>query len=221
MPEEKAGYDWFVFRASYSREEKASELIERLNAPAYVARHTVYTRTKTGVKSQVKILIPNLVFAYLSHQEAELFVKGPTLKDLQFQRRTEEEKKNILKLTQILSYYYNHFKLAGGKNPPLTIPYKDMEKFIIATSSEKDVMPIDEREFEIGEEVQVVMGEFMGLRGRVMRRQARTKKLLVQLHDNVPLLPAQGGAKRLCFQLPCLGSFCSALIPSAYFRKVD
>lgn len=82
-------------------------------------------------------------------------------------------------------------------------------------------MPIDEKQFEIGEEVQVVMGEFMGLRGRVMRRQARTKKLLVQLHDNVPLLPAQGGAKRLCFQLPCLGSFCSALIPSAYFRKVD
>lgn len=103
MPEEKAGYDWFVFRASYSREEKASELIERLNAPAYVARHTVYTRTKTGVKSEVKTLIPNLVFAYLTHQEAELFVKGPTLKDQQFQDKTDEEKRNILKLTQIVS----------------------------------------------------------------------------------------------------------------------
>lgn len=221
VPEEKADHEWYVFRASYSREEKASDLLSSLNATSYVARHTIYTKTKSGVKSAVKILLPNLVFAYLTKEESELFVKGPVLQEALFKSKTDEEKKRVLKLSEIISYYYNHFKTENGKNPPLTIPYKDMERFIIATGTAKDVMPIDEREFEIGEEVEVIMGEFKGLRGKVMRKQSGKKKLMVQLHDNAPQPPVQGGKRRLVFQLSCLGSFCSALIPAVYFRKVE
>lgn len=220
VPEPKAGYEWYVFRASYSREDKASDLFGSLGVPSYVARHTVYVEAKGGVKAILKILLPNLVFAYLTKTESELLTKGPVLQTALFHSKTEEEQKRILKLSDIISYYYNHFKTENGKNPPLTIPYNDMLRFIIATSTAKDVMPVDVREIDIGEEVEVFVGEFKGLRGKVLRKHAGKKKLTVQLHASAPLFQ-EGDKRRLCFQLPCLGSFCTALIPAAYFRKVE
>ena len=221
MPVETAGYEWYVFRASYGREEKASDLMGHLNAQAYIARHTVYVRTEDGVRPVVKKLLPNFVFAYLTRAESELFVKGPVLQKMRFEAMSQEEQKHILGLNIIISYYYNHFANENGKNPPLTIPYEDMRQFIIATGTEKNVMPVDESQFEIGEEVEVVMGEFQGFRGKVMRKLPNKKRLLVQLHGSASPQPERKGKQRLFFQLPCLGSFCSALIPTAYFRKIE
>lgn len=218
---EKEGHQWYVFRASYGREDKAAQLLASLNATTYIARHTVYFKTKGGVKSTIKKLIPNMVFAYLTQRESEQFVKGHIAPAY---RPSDEEKqtgKHIQQLSTIISYYYNHFAAnAFGKNPPLVVPFQQMKDFIIATSTEQDVMPIDERDFEIGEEVEVVKGEFTGLHGKVIRKP-RNRKLYVQLHQAPVPHPEQGPTQRLAFQVPCLGSFCSALIPTAYFRKLE
>ena len=217
----RAGHEWYVFRASYGREDKASDLIESFSAQTYVACHTIYTRTKSGVKPVIKKLLPNFVFAYLTREQSELFAKGPLLRKTLFEAQTNEDKRRILELSEIISYYYNHFASDNGKNPPLIIPYEDMKRFIIATSTQKNVLPVDERLFEIGEEVEIAMGEFKGFRGKVMRKLPKKKRLLVQLQGHRPVTTERKGKQRLFFQLPCLGSFCSALIPTAYFRKIE
>lgn len=222
IPAEKKGYAWYVFRASYGREDKAASLLGCLHADSYVARHTVYIKTKGGVKPVIKKLLPNLVFAYLTDKEAKLFTKGSDLEGKQFYERAKEDQRLIAELSGILSYYYNHFEEDDfGKNPPLVVPYRQMQDFIIATCTERDVMPVEEHQFQIGEEVEVVMGEFKGLRGKVIRQQHNKRKLYVQLHGNAPTQSCQGDGQRLLFQLPCLGSFSSALIPTAYFRKIE
>ena len=222
VPAKREGYEWYVLRASYGREDRAAKLLADLQATPYIACHTVYTRTESGVKPVIKKLLPNLVFAYLSKADAMLFTKGPNSQRTLLNNRTREEQKLIAELSAIVSYYYNHFEHDHyGKNPPLTVPYRQMQDFIIATSTQKDVMPVKEQQFQIGEEVEVVVGEFKGLRGRVIRQQRNKRKLFVQLHNNAPIPPEQADGKRLIFQLSCLGSFSSALIPAAYFRKVE
>ncbi|MBR1687160.1 MAG: hypothetical protein IJ710_01350, partial [Prevotella sp.] len=175
-----------------------------------------------GVKTVIRKLLPNFIFAYLTKEEARLFCKGPNSQGMLFNDRTQEEKKHIVELSAIISYYYNHFKKENdGKNPPLTIPYQQMKDFIIATRTEKDVMPIEDQQFLKGDEVEVIMGEFKGLRGKVIREQRNKRKLYVQLYGSTPTLYEQDNQLRILFQLPCLGSFCSALIPTAYFRKIN
>lgn len=218
---EKDGYQWYVFRASYGREDKAAQLLKSLNVTTYIAHHTVYFKTKSGVKATIKKLIPNMIFAYLTQRESEQFVKGLITSADRPSDETKAAEKHIQQLSTIISYYYNHFaENAFGKNPPLVVPFQQMRDFIIATSTEQDVMPINERDFEIGEEVEVIKGEFAGLHGKVIRKP-RNHKLYVQLHQAPISHPDQGASQRLAFQVPCLGSFCSALIPTAYFRKLE
>ena len=205
VPERKDGYEWYVFRASYGREDKAYTLLERLQAITYLPRHTVYFKGKSGVKSEIKKLMPNFVFAYLPQVDARLFTRGPKFVDSDFKQRAKEEQRDILELNQLLSFYYNHFTVGkDGMNPPLTIPYPQMEQFIIATRLEKDVIPLSPGTFHVGEEVEVIAGDFKGLTGKVL-----------QVHTNKQRLKV-----RLMFQLPCLGSFGSASIPTAYFKKM-
>lgn len=223
MPARMDGYEWYVFRADHGREDKAYQLLDALQAITYLPRHTVYTRTKTGVKSEVKKLMPYFVFAYLTDYEARLFAKGPKTSDELFKARPRADKNAILQLNQLISFYYNHFvACADGMNPPLVIPYPQMEKFWLATRLEKDVMPVTPGTFSIGEEVKVVTGEFAGLIGKIIRVDKKKNRLKVQLtNGGMALPPTAPSHQRLFFQLPCLGSFCSASIPTAYFSKLD
>lgn len=224
MPALREGYEWYVFRASYGREEKASQLLEHLQVFTYIPRHTIYTRTKTGVKPLVKKMMPNFVFAYLTASEARLFTRGPKTIDRRFEEMPQADQKNILELNTLISFYYNHFvKGDDGMNPPLIIPYPQMREFFIATRLEKDVIPLETGTFRVGEDVEVVEGEFKGLRGKVILVETNKKRLKIQLTKNGQMLPppAEEGRRRLFFQLPCLGSFGSASIPTAYFRKIE
>ena len=225
MPEMKAGYYWYVFRASYGREERATKLLkEKLGAFTYTPKSTVYTRTKTGVKSMIQKLMPNFVFAYLTEYEARLYAKGPSAGDEAFKHSAWEKQKAVHELNELISFYYNHFQKDGdGMNPPLVIPYGQMATFVKATWPEKNVIPVTLGTFEIGEEVEVIEGEFKGLRGRVIRKQDKKQRLGVQLINGgmqAPPSSQKREKRRLLFQLSCLGSFGSAYIPVAYFRKV-
>ena len=231
MPERKDGYEWYVFRASYGRAAKAAEFLTILGVTSYIALHTVY-KTKGGKRKRaIAPLIPGIIFAYLTEADAELVTKGLTSSSVDvavvsiLQSKNANEKAAIGELNKIISYYYDHFRIDEHtrKNPPLTIPSIAMENFIKATSSHKDVMPVEPREFNIGEEVKVVNGEFAGLVGKVIQIEKGKKRLKVQLTDNNQKTSSSNQnneRRRLLFQLPSLGSFCSASIPVEYFSKI-
>jgi len=231
IPPMREGYDWYVFRASYGREDKASQLLhDVLGVFTYIPRRTVYKRTETGVKAKIENLLPNIVFAFLPEYEARLYVKGPSDKDVNFMSATNETRKTIFELNTLISFYYDHFNKGNdGMNKPLLIPYSKMELFVNATWPEKNVIPLGKdkiqlEEYDIGEEVEVVEGVFKGFKGRVIRKIDNKFRLGVQFINGGMQQPKSTKSRerrRLLFQLPCLGSFGSAYIPVSYFRKIE
>ena len=145
---------WYVLRASYGREDKASDYIVEDGTFVYIAKR--YTRkTVNGKQKKVlETLIPNLLFVYTTEDKAEEYVKStPPI--------------------SFLSYYYNHFERDDDqKNPPLTVSCKEMENFIIATCNKSEHLKfVDETQchFKGGETVTVIDGLFKGVEGRVAR----------------------------------------------------
>ena len=145
---------WFVLRATYSREEKAYHSLTALGLKAYLPlRYTV--QTIGGKKKRVTTpLVPNLLFVYTEPQTIDRHLRDdPSL--------------------SFINYYYNHFRrLSGGKNPPLTVPYHDMINFIRVTSvGSEHVRTVHSRQchYKSGDIVRVVDGQFAGIEGRVAR----------------------------------------------------
>lgn len=148
-PEKK----WFVFRASYGREDKAQEIILKDGEFAYIAKR----RTKKMVDGKPKVvletLIPCLLFVYTTEDKARQYVK------------------ETLTLS-FLAYYFDHTKEDGYKNPPVTISNREMENFILATCNQNEhLMFVQETQchYKSGEKVQVIDGLFKGVEGKVAR----------------------------------------------------
>ena len=145
---------WYVLRASYGREDKASDYIVEDGTFVYIAKRYARKTVNGKQKKVLENLIPNLLFVYTSKEKAEEYVKNtPAL--------------------SYLTYYYNHFELdETQKNPPLTVSCKEMENFIIATCNKSEHLKfVDEEQchFKGGEIVKVVDGLFKGVEGRVAR----------------------------------------------------
>ena len=175
---------WFVFRTSYGRAIKACNYLISEGIYAYSAMRFQVLAVNGKRKRLLKPLIPNLIFAYMSPEKAEHYVKHtPAL--------------------SYLSYYYNHFMTnTDDKNPPLTIPEREMENFILATHTRSEHMRfVDEKSchFKSGETVQVTDGAFKGVVGRVAR---------------------VAGQQRVVLSLNQLGLFCTAYIPTAFLKRV-
>ena len=145
---------WYVFRASYGREDKASDYIVEDGTFVYIAKRYARKTVNSKQKMVLETLIPNLLFVYTTEDKAKEYVKDtPAL--------------------SYLTYYYNHFELDDDqKNPPLTITRKEMENFIIATCNKSEHLKfVDESQchFKGGEIVKVNDGLFKGVEGRVAR----------------------------------------------------
>ena len=145
---------WYVLRASYGREDKASDYIVEDGTFVYIAKRYARKTVNGKQKKVLENLIPNLLFVYTSKEKAEEYVKNtPAL--------------------SYLTYYYNHFELdETQKNPPLTVSCKEMENFIIATCNKSEHLKfVDEEQCHLkgGEIVKVVDGLFKGVEGRVAR----------------------------------------------------
>ena len=145
---------WYVFRASYGREDRASDYIVEDGTFVYIAKR--YARWPINGKQRkvLETLIPNLLFVYTTADKAKEYVKN----------------------TPVLSYltfYYNHFEFDDyQKNPPLTVSCKEMENFIIATCNKNEHLMFVEKNqchFKGGEIVRVIDGMFKGVEGRVAR----------------------------------------------------
>ena len=111
------GYKWYVFRASYGREDKASDCIVEDGNYTYIAKRYVRKSVKGARQKILESLIPNLLFVYTTADKADTYIK-----------ETPE--------LHYLTYYYNHFEQdADQKNPLLAISLREMENFIRATSN--------------------------------------------------------------------------------------
>ena len=147
---------WYVLRTSYAREDVAADYMISHGTYVYVAKRRTRQRDKDGRLHKVlQVLTPNLIFAYLSPDEANRYVSDtPQL--------------------SFLSYYYNHFQQGlDYKNPPLVIPQSQMLNFIRATSTQNEhLLAVNAKECRYlhdGALVRVVDGEFKGVEGRLAR----------------------------------------------------
>ena len=145
---------WYVFRASYGREDKASDYLVDDGTYTYIAKKIVERYIRGKRKRYLQTLIPNLLFAYTTEAKAEEYVNNTP--DLSY-----------------LTYYYNHFELDDEKkNPPLTVSCNEMGKFVKATCNKNKHLLFVEPEqchYKSGELVKVIEGPFKGVEGRVAR----------------------------------------------------
>jgi transcription antitermination factor NusG len=163
--------NWYVFRASYGREDKASDYIVEDGTYTYIAKKYVERYIRGKRKRYLQPLIPNLLFVYTTEEKAEEYInKTPAL--------------------SYLTFYYNHFKLDNDqKNPPLTIPYDEMGQFVKATSTKnKHLLFIEPSQchYKSGEKVKVIDGPFMGIEGKVARVSGQ-QRVVVKL-TNIGLI---------------------------------
>lgn len=156
------GKQWFVFRASYGREDKAFDYIVDDGTYGYVAKRTTYKILNGKRKRVLENLIPNLLFVYTTEEKAREYV-------------------NKTAALSYLSFYYNHFSIVAEKNPPLVIPTNEMENFIRATSNMNEHLMLVESsrcKFRGGERVKVIGGTFKGVEGKVARVQGQQRVIV-------------------------------------------
>jgi transcription antitermination factor NusG len=158
---------WYVFRASYGREDRAKDYIVEDGTFVYIAKRYARKTVNGKQKKVLETLIPNILFVYTTEDKADEYVKRtPAL--------------------SFLTYYYNHFELDDDrKNPPLTVSCKEMENFIIATCNQSEHLKfVTELQchFKGGETVKVIDGMFKGVEGRVARVSGQ-QRVVISLTD--------------------------------------
>ena len=158
---------WFVFRATYGRSEKAIELLKKANIETYMPKHYVIKEIDGKRKLIHEQLLPNLVFARMTRQKSHEFVKEPAI------------------TAKWLKYYTDKTKPVEkdtGKNPPVTIPDNEMLNFIKLTSVNSEhimVLPPERCHFKSGDLVRVIDGAFTGVVGRVGRAAGQQRVIVV------------------------------------------
>lgn len=158
---------WYVMRASYGREDRASDYLVEDGTYTYIAKRYVEKYYHGRRRRTLEALIPNLLFVYTTEEKAYQYI-----------RNTPE--------LSYLTFYYNHFMLdEEQKNPPLTISCREMENFIRATCNRSEHLLFVEPSqchYKSGEMVKVTDGVFQGVEGRVARVCGQ-QRVIVTLQD--------------------------------------
>ena len=68
--------NWYVFRASYGREDKAFDYIVADGTYAYIAKRHVRKFVNGKQKKVLETLIPNLLFVYTTDAKASEYIKN-------------------------------------------------------------------------------------------------------------------------------------------------
>ena len=157
---------WYVLRIKYGKAQAVADAIIEDCTYVYLAKVWKDIRNKETGKKQRKLFpFMNLLFAYVTKQEAEKYVKDSTV-------------------SRYTTYYYNHFDIGeNGYNPPLTVSSRDMEPLVRATALlDEHVMEVDIKtcRFVSDELVRVTDGPFEGVIGRVARI-ARQKRVVIYI----------------------------------------
>ena len=155
---------WYVYRILYGHTMEVADYLIEHGTYAYVAMVWRDVR-QDGKKHRILAPLLNLVFAYLTEEQARKYVDDtPQLK--------------------YITFYYDHFKIAlGGGNPPLVVQGRDMERLVRATSlHDEHVMVVspEKCKFLSNDEVRVTDGPFEGIIGRVVR-VARQQRVAIEI----------------------------------------
>ena len=144
---------WYVFRILYGHAQQVADLLVEDQVYPYLAMIWKDVH-KDGKRRRVLVPFLNLLFAYVTKQEAEQYVKDS-------------------RESRYITYYYNHFETDSfGKNPPLTVSHHDMIPLVKATAlHDEHVMEVDMKKcrFVSNDLVRVTYGPFEGITGRVAR----------------------------------------------------
>lgn len=174
---------WYVLRVSYNRERKACEWLESKGFEVFLPMRNEIRIVDDRRKKVAKPLIPNIIFVH-----STFAVLDQTIHD---QGNT------------CLSYYYNHFTLLpNGKNPPLTIPDRQMDNFIrLCDTDDPNILFVSPKEchFKSGDQVIVTSGPFKGIVGRVARAKRQ---------------------QRVAIEIAGLGIVTTAYVPSGCMEKI-
>jgi len=160
------GRRWYVLRIKYGQLQAVADAMIEGGAYVYIAKVWKDIRNKATGKKQRKLLpFMNLLFAYVTAEEAERYVKHS-------------------EVSNYTTYYYNHFTTdANGYNPPLTVSSRDMAPFVKVTAIlDEHVMEVDLAtcRFVSDDFVRVTAGPFEGITGRVAR-VARQKRVVIHI----------------------------------------
>ena len=158
--------EWYVLRIKYGQVQTVADAIIEDGTYVYLAKVWKDIRNRETGKKQRKLFpFMNILFAYVTKQEAEKYVKASTV-------------------SKYATYYYNHFETdANGYNPPLTVSSRDMAPFVKATALlDEHVMEVDLKtcHFVSDDLVRVTAGPFEGIIGRVAR-VARQKRVVIHI----------------------------------------
>lgn len=170
-------------RATYHREKKAYDYLINKGVEAYLP----FRRKVKVIGGKRRIitepLLPNFLFVYTTPEIIKTYSKNSS--HLSF-----------------LNHYYDHFRLQeDGYNPPLTVSYDAMMRFIHLTSVDNEHIKVVKPEnchFKSGDMVRVIDGQFTGVIGRVARVSGQ-QRVVVELEG------------------VCLVS--TAYVPSAFIEK--
>ena len=154
--------EWYVFRILYGHAQLIHDCLVEDQVYPYLAMIWKDIR-RNGKRRRVLVPFMNLIFAYVTKEQAEHYVRG-------------------FHMSRFITYYYNHFETDSfGKNPPLTVAQKDMEPLIRVTSlHDEHVMEVDMKKcrFVSNDLVRVTYGPFEGVTGRVARISRQNRVVL-------------------------------------------
>lgn len=174
---------WHVLRVSYNRELKAHEWLKGKGFEVFLPMHSEARLADGKRKTVSKPLIPNILFVRTTPVDLDLIIHDPG--------------------NTCLSYYYNHFAVRpDGKNPPLTVPDRQMDNFIrLSQVDDPNILFVSPEEcrFKSGDQVIVTSGPFTGITGRVVRAKRQ---------------------QRVAIEIAGLGVATTAYVPSGCMRKI-
>lgn len=174
---------WYVLRVSYSRELKACEWLKGRGLEVFLPMHNEVRQVDGKHKKVSKPLIPNILFVRSTLMALDPLIHHPA--------------------NTCLSYYYNHFSMGpDGKNPPLTVPDRQMSNFILLSKVDTpNILFVSHQEcrFKSGDQVVLASGPFKGIVGRVVRAKRQ---------------------QRVAIEIASLGVVTTAYVPSGCMRKI-
>ncbi|WP_455097835.1 transcription termination/antitermination NusG family protein [Prevotella jejuni] len=154
-----ANKQWFVFRVSYGRVQKAKDIIESNGIECYISLRYKQIMKKGKKRIVMAPLLPSFVFVNALARDVEKILSGDKV-------ATFESK-------PLLSFYYDHTTFrqdAPNLNPALVVSDEAMNNFIKLTSIKiPHIIPVmsPNIQYKLGDNVIISDGEFKGVQGRV------------------------------------------------------
>lgn len=184
----KPGHQWYVLRATYGRNALAVEEFARREIPTYTPM-CMCEHSRKGERKRVKRpLMPGLIFAYSTRD---------VLKDLLG---------NSDQASLYIRFYRNRtlpVEPTTGKHPPLVVPDRDMQSFMLITTSGNEHFMVIEPSlchFKSGDMVRIVRGQFEGVVGKVVRA---------------------AGQQRVAVSIDGLCTLVTAYVPTAFMERME